>query len=140
MTAGGTEATRYVVDASAAVECLLKTSVGVEVARLMRPAELVAPELLDPEVLSALRRAVLRGVIPDSRALLALDDLANWPIKRIGHRALTLEAWRHRHNAGAYDAFYVAAAHAVNASILTTDGRLARASGLGVTVQLVRIA
>ena len=51
---------RYVVDASAATEYLLRTSLGLKVAGVITDAALLAPELLDVEVLSVLRRAVLR--------------------------------------------------------------------------------
>ena len=128
------------MDASAAVEYLLKTQTGAAVAHLVTRATLVAPELLDVEVVSALRGAVLGGWLEESRARLALDDLADWPVERVPHRQLVRAAWRHLHNVSAYDAFYVAAARAENAPILTTDGRLSRASGLGVTVQHVRLA
>ena len=133
------EVPRYVLDASAAVEYLLKTRTGATVEHLVARATLVAPELLDIEVVSALRGAVLGGWLEEPRARMALDDLADWPLERIPHRALVRGTWRHLHNVSAYDAFYVAAARAENAPILTTDGRLARASGLGVTVQHVRM-
>ena len=47
--------TRYVIDASVAVEYLLKTPIGLAMADLIERAVLIAPELLDAEVLSALR-------------------------------------------------------------------------------------
>ena len=131
--------TRYVIDASVAVEYLLKTPVGRAMADLIERAALIAPELLDAEVLSALRGAVLGGRLDEARALAALDDLADWPLDRIPNRALARLAWRHLHNVSAYDAFYVAAARAHNATLLTADGRLSRAPGLGVVVQHVRM-
>lgn len=131
--------TRYVIDASVAVEYLLKTPVGRAMADLIERAALIAPELLDAEVLSALRGAVLGGRLGEARALEALDDLADWPLDRIPNRALARLAWRHLHNVSAYDAFYVAAARAHNATLLTADGRLSRAQGLGVVVQHVRM-
>ena len=130
---------RYVIDASVAVEYLLKTPVGRAMADLIERAALIAPELLDAEVLSALRGAVLGGHLDEARALAALDDLADWPLDRIPNRALARLAWRHLHNVSAYDAFYVAAARAHNATLLTADGRLSRAPGLGVVVQHVRM-
>ena len=54
--------TRLVVDASVAVEYLLRTPLGLTVANTLDRASLVAPELMDAEVLSVLRRAVLNGV------------------------------------------------------------------------------
>jgi predicted nucleic acid-binding protein len=71
---------------------------------------------------------------------LALEDLIDWPIDRISHMALVREAWRHRHNVSAYDAFYVAAADLYDASLLTADGPLARAPALGIVVQNIRMA
>lgn len=131
--------TRYVIDASVAVEYLLKTPLGLALAELVERASLIAPELLDAEVLSVLRRAALGGRLEEGRALAALDDLAVWPVDRLPNRTLARLAWRHLHNVSAYDALYVAAARAHDATLLTADGRLSRAPGLGVVVQHVLI-
>ena len=131
--------TGYVVDASVAVEYLLKTPLGLTVADTLESASLIAPELIDAEVLSVLRRGVLRGVIEEARALMVVDDLAQWPVDRISHRALARLAWQYYHNVSAYDAFYVATARSYGLPLLTADGRLARASNLGVVVQTVRM-
>ena len=53
--------TRLVVDASVAVEYLLRTPLGLTLADTIDNASLLAPELMDAEVLSVLRRAVLSG-------------------------------------------------------------------------------
>ncbi len=130
--------TGYVVDASVAVEYLLRTPLGVAVTDLLDGASLAAPELMDAEVVSVLRRGVLRGRLDDGRAEMAVEDLVHWPVDRISNRELALQAWQYRHNVGAYDAFYVAAARARGMPLLTADGRLARASGMDVLVQYVR--
>lgn len=131
---------RYVIDASAAAEYLLRTPLGLKLADLIAGTFLLAPELLDVEVLSVLRRAVLRRQLVEQRAELALEDLLAWPIDRIAHTGLIREAWQHRHNVSAYDAFYVAAARLYDASLLTADGPLARAPALGIVVQNIRMA
>ncbi len=131
--------TRYVIDASVAVEYLLRTPLGVSVAGVIESASLVAPELMDAEVLSVLRRAVLNGRLEESRARMVVEDLAHWPVDRIAHRTLAPLAWRYHRNVSAYDAFYVAAARAHDLPLLTADGRLSRASGLGVVIQHVHI-
>ena len=131
--------TGYVVDASVAVEYLLRTPVGLAAANLIDDALLVAPELMDAKVLSVLRRAVLHGHLAEARALMALDDLATWPVERISHQSLTRLAWQHHQNVSAYDAFYIAAARTHGLSLLTADGRLSRAAGLGVEVQHIRV-
>ena len=131
---------RYVIDASAAAEYLLRTPLGLKLADLIAGAFILAPALLDVEVLSVLRRAVLRQQLAEERAELALADLLAWPIDRIAHTALLREAWQHRHNVSAYDAFYVAAARLYDASLLTVDGPLTRAPALGIVVQNIRMA
>ena len=73
-------------------------------------ASLVAPELIDAEVLSVLRRQVLGGKLEEARARLPISALLLWPIERISHRILAPLAWEHYQNISAYDAFYVAAA------------------------------
>ncbi len=128
-------ATRYVVDASVAVEYLPRTPLGLAAADTLEGADLIAPELIDVEVLSALRKAVLLGRLDESRALAAVKDLSRWPVDRVSHRALARLAWRYRHNVSAYDAFYLATARSHAVPLLTADGKLAGASGLDVTVQ-----
>ena len=131
---------RYVIDASAATEYLLRTPLGLKLAGVIEDAALLAPELLDVEVLSVLRRAVLRRQLTEQRALLAIDDLMDWSIDRIPHRPLVWAAWQHRNNVSAYDAIYVAAARISNAALLTADGPLSRAPALGIVVENIRLS
>jgi predicted nucleic acid-binding protein len=125
----------YVIDASAATEYLLRTPLGLKLADVIADAALAAPELLDVEVLSVIRRAVLRRQLTDQRALLAIEDLMDWSIDRISHKALVWTAWQHRNNVSAHDAFYVAAARLASAPLITTDGPLARAPSLGIEIE-----
>ena len=131
--------TRCVLDASVAVEYLLRTPLGLTVAAMLESAALAAPELLDAEALSVLRRAVLQGRLVESRARLAVDDLVHWPIERIPHRTLAPIAWQYHRNLSAYDVLYVAAARAFDVPLLTAYGRLSRAPGLDIAVQYVRM-
>ena len=128
---------RYVIDASVAVEYLLRTPAGLQVTPLLNDAFLMAPELMDVEVISALRRAVAKKNIAETRAVAAIEDLSDWQIDRISHRALARLAWRYRHNASAYDAFYVATARLYDVPLLTADGPLSRAPGLDVVLHNV---
>ena len=132
---------RYVIDASAAFEYLLNTPSGQQVAELIEVVPPVAPEILDAEVLSALRSAVMRDVIDEAQALTALEDLAYWPVERVSHRFLIQSAWQFRHNVTAYDALYIALGHQQRATLLTADSALANApaSVLGVAVLDVRV-
>ena len=128
---------RYVIDASAASEFLLRTALGLQIARIIEGASLYAPELMDAEVLSVLRKAVLDGSLSNDRAQAAIEDLEIWQVRRISHRHLTRIAWRYRHNLSAYDAYYVAVARAQDAPLITADRRLSRASGLDIDIRIV---
>ena len=130
---------QYVIDASVAVEYLLKTPLGIFISDVIEDAYLVAPELIDVEVTSALRRAVLSERIEAERASIALSALEQWPLQRISHRELIVAAWRHRNNLSAYDAFYVALAQACCMPLLTADIKLTRAPNLGVMVHSVHL-
>jgi predicted nucleic acid-binding protein len=130
----------YVIDASAATEYLLRTPLGLKLSGIIANANLLAPELLDVEVVSVLRRAVLRHQLTEQRALLAIEDLVDWSIDRIAHQKLVWAAWQHRNNVSAYDAFYVAAARITNTALLTADGPLSRAPSLGIVVENIRLS
>lgn len=130
---------RYVIDASAAAEYLLRTNLGLKLTDVIEGADLIAPELLDVEVMSVFRRAVLQRKLDERRASLALEDLIDWHVERVPHVELIREAWRRRHNASAYDSFYVALARVYDVPLITADGPLSRAPGLGIVVQNIRI-
>jgi len=128
-----------VPDASVAVELLLRTPLGEQLIHRVEGAILVAPALIDCEVLAVLRKLVLRREIPDDRAIAALDDLQRWQVQRLAATDLLREAWSLRRNISAYDAFYVAAARLYDAQVLTADGPLARAPQVGVVIENVRL-
>jgi predicted nucleic acid-binding protein len=127
-----------VVDASVVVVALADDARDGDSARArLRGERLSAPELLDLEVASVLRRHVLRGAIGARRAALALDDLATLPLERAPHRPLISRCWQLRDNVTIYDAAYVALAEALGATLLTGDKRLANASGPKCRIELL---
>ena len=128
-----------VVDASALLEALLGTAASAAVTRRIFEAgqTLHAPHLLDVEVVQVLRRYAIAGDLDDQRARAALDDLADFPIRRYPHGLLLPRAWELRNNFSAYDAVYVALAEALDAPLLTRDRRLANAAGKHVSVELI---
>lgn len=130
---------RYVVDASVAVEYLLRTPLGLTVADIVEDSSLVVPELMDAEVMSVLRRAVLNGRLEETRAQMVVEDLVHWPVERVSHQTLAPLAWQYHRNVSIYDAFYVAVAHIHGLPLMTADGRLSRAPGLGIAVQYIRM-
>ena len=116
---------------------MLESPAGEQVAAAIAGIRLIAPDLLDAEVMSALRSQVMSHRICEARALEALDRLAAMLIKRIPYRTLMPMAWELRHNVSAYDARYVVMARIHGATLITADGRLARAPRLGVGVRNV---
>ena len=127
-----------VVDASVVVVALADDARDGDSARArLRGERLSAPELLDLEVTSVLRRHVLRGAIGARRAALALDDLATLPLERAPHRPLISRCWQLRDNVTIYDAAYVALAEALGVTLLTGDKRLANAGGPKCRIELL---
>jgi predicted nucleic acid-binding protein len=98
---------------------------------------LIAPELVDLEVLSVLRRQVMAGEMPVARAELALSDLADLPMRRVPHRPLLQRCWELRQTVTVYDAAYIALAEALGIALVTADARLSRAPGVRCQVDLV---
>jgi len=127
-----------VVDASVVTGVLVSGGEGGRALRLrLRGRRLAAPELIDLEVCSALRRFVHRSDLSVRRAQAAIDELALLPIQRAPHRALLARVWELRANLTAYEAAYVALAELLSVPLLTADGRLAAAPGIRCAVELV---
>lgn len=128
-----------VVDASVAVDVLLRTPGSEAVtARLLDSGEaLHAPQLIDIEVLSVLRRLTAHAGLYAVRAVEAVELFAVFPITRYEHTPLLRRIWELRDNLTAYDAAYVALAEALGATLLTRDAKLARARRLRADVELI---
>jgi predicted nucleic acid-binding protein len=130
-----------VVDASVLATALGDDGPDGDRARArLRGERLSAPELVDLEVASVLRRQVQGGAVDIRRAALALADLAAMPLRRAPHRPLLARCWELRDNLTVYDASYVALAEALDVTLLAGDGRLARAPGPRCRVEMLRPA
>jgi predicted nucleic acid-binding protein len=123
-----------VIDASALVAILLQTSRSAPLLRVIGSERMVAPDLINVEVLSALRRLTRDGTVSAARADQAAEDLRQSPISRFPTLPLLQGTWRLRAHLSMYDACYVSLAEALGCQLLTTDARLARAPGLSVQV------
>lgn len=127
------------IDASALLEVLLATDAGERVsARVYREGEtLHAPHLLDLEIIHVLRRGCLIGKLQPSRAAEALADLSGLRLVRHPHQPYVPRIWQLRHSLTAYDAAYVALAEALEAPLITRDGRMASAHGHRAKIELI---
>lgn len=130
-----------VLDASAAVEYLIGERWHEAVTDRVTQAagQVQAPEILDLEVLAALRRLVESGRTPVHQAELALRDFLQLPIRRHGHHGLAPRIWELRHNVTEYDGAYIALAEALDAPLITCDARLAAAPGHTATIELITL-
>lgn len=128
-----------VVDASVLAVALADDGPDGDAARTrLRGETLAAPELVGLEVASVLRRQNRVGLLDARRAELAVTDLTALPIHRAAHLTLLPRCWELRDNLTTYDAVYVALAEALDATLLTGDRRLGRASGPTCTIELLR--
>ncbi len=118
-----------VVDASSVVPYLVEVGDDSDwvADRLRDELAFYAPELIDPEALSGLRRLVSQQLISAEAATQAVADLLDARIVRYPHRPFIQRAWELRGQLTSYDALYVALAEALDATLVTTDRRLARA-------------
>jgi predicted nucleic acid-binding protein len=131
--------TVLVVDASVLVTALADDGDDGDLARSrLIGEELAAPELIDLEVVSELRRLTAAGQLPERRSSLALADLMDLAIRRAPYLPLLRRCWELRASLTVYDAAYIALAEAMEVVLLTADERLARASGPRCTIEVLR--
>jgi predicted nucleic acid-binding protein len=98
-----------------------------------------APELIDLEVLNALRRMVRQRLLGSDRAAEAVADLDDARLVRHPHAPLRDRIWDLRDRLSAYDAAYVALAEALPDSVLfTSDSALASQARLSLGAEHVR--
>ncbi len=122
---------RLVVDASVMVRVLVEAGPGGDRVRTaLATHDLHAPELLDLETTSALRRLVRSGTVPAQVAGRALVHLARAPVLRYPHLPLVPRSWELKDNLTTYDAAYVALAELLDATLVTSDAGVATAPGV----------
>ncbi len=127
-----------VVDASVLVTALIDDGKDGDQARAeIYGQTLAAPELIDLEVLSVIRRLAQAGSLPTRRAELAVQDLKDLAIQRARHTALVGRCWELRDNLTSYDAAYVALAEALGAPLVTGDSRIASSPGVRCQIRLL---
>ena len=119
-----------VVDASVLVTALADDGPdGNQARQRLRGERLVAPHLIDLEVVSAWRSLAAAGSIDERRAQLALADLRALRIERVRHEPLLGRCWELRADLTVYDAAYVALAEQIGTTLLTADGKISAVPG-----------
>lgn len=105
--------------------------------RLADIRELHAPELLDVEILNALRRLVATGAITEKRAQDVREDIAGLRIRRYPHHSLTDRAWGLRTRLTPSDAIFVVLAEMLEMPLVTCDPYLASTTGHDAAVEFI---
>ena len=119
-----------VVDASCLYEVLADTARANDIrSRLASDTDHAAPSVVDVEVVSVIRRDYLLGRLDATAAGQAVEDLRDWPGELFGHQPLLGRVWELKGAVRAWDAFYVALAEVMQATLVTSDARLATAAG-----------
>jgi predicted nucleic acid-binding protein len=126
-----------VLDASAALHALARRPADPALLRrIATEDDIGAPHLIDVEVLQVLRRLVRIGDLTADQATDVRRDFEAMPILRFPHTGVADRTWELRHNLTAHDATYVALAEAMGCPLITSDARLAKASGHRADVEV----
>lgn len=127
-----------IVDASCLYEVVADTARANDVReRLASDTDHAAPSVIDAEVISVIRRDHLSGRLDPTSAGQAVEDLRDWPGERFAHQPLLDRVWELRGSVRAWDAFYVALAEVMGATLVTSDLRLATAAGPRCDIEVV---
>lgn len=110
------------------VDLLVGSSPALAVRERLRGCQVHVPAHFDAEVLSAVGRLVRAGKLSARQAAERLRRLQRIPAERHPLPSLLLQAWQLRHNLRLVDALYIALAQQLEASVLTTDARMASAT------------
>lgn len=126
-----------VVDASAVIDALVGEPDPRLAARLGAETVWHSPHLLDTEVHHVFRRLEARGDLTPGQVAEARANFQDLTIDRYPHRPLSARVWELRTTLTAYDATYVALAEALDATLVTTDARVAGAPGVRATIEVL---
>lgn len=108
-----------VIDASA---------IGTAHEAVIRAESIHAPDLIDVEIASLLRKAVIRHHRSPASAEAQLAAWLDNAVVRHAHRPLIRDVWALRDAITPYDATYVVLARGLGVPLVTRDRRLARAA------------
>ncbi|MFN0023857.1 MAG: type II toxin-antitoxin system VapC family toxin [Parvularculaceae bacterium] len=128
-----------VIDASLALDIAMATVDGEAMSHRLRSQRetLAAPELIELEVLQALRRQLRDSRFGKARAEEALLVFAALEIERFSHVPLRARIFALRDNLTAYDAAYFALAELLDATLWTRDAKFRDVPGARARVEIL---
>lgn len=129
-----------VVDAAVLANALADDEADGDRARreIRAAGELTAPDLIDVETVSVLRRRWLRRTLTDERLDTAVAHLLQMDFERVPTRRLVRRAVELRANVSAYDGCYVTLAELLECDLVTADEKLAAAPGPRCTIRILK--
>ena len=129
-----------VADASIVANAVGDDGADGAAARAVLRAErdLAAPDLVDVETVSVLRRRWLNGDLTARRFRSAITDLGDLAIMRHPTLPFMTRAYELRANVTPYDAAYIGLAEALDCELVTADARLANAPGPRCQIRIVQ--
>jgi len=129
-----------VVDAPVLANALADDEEDGDIARreLRAADEVIAPDLVDVETVSVLRRRCLHHTLTAQRFAAAIAHLQQLQFERVPTLRLMRRAFELRANVSAYDACYVALAERASCELVTMDERLSAAAGTRCPIRVLR--
>jgi predicted nucleic acid-binding protein len=123
-----------------ALQALADDEAAGEAARseLRAADQVTAPDLVDVETVSVLRKRWLGRTLSDQRFEAAVGHLQQLRFERVPTLRLVRRASELRADVSAYDAWYVALAERLDCELVTADGRLATAPGPRCVIRVLR--
>ena len=109
-----------------------------EIERKLESADgLIAPHIIDAEVINGIRKNLRLGNLTESRAAQAIEDLQKLPLERMQTTLLNPRIWELRNNFTPYDASYIVLAEDYLVPFLTRDQKLVAAVKAHTKVELI---
>ena len=125
---------RAVIDASAAVDVLLRNARCRRVEQALADFDLIAPAHIDVEVLSALHRHVRAGADTMLEMTSRLALWQSWPITRVALPTLLRGAASLANSVRIPDTFYIELAEQYAVPLITCDRGMAASSARAILV------
>lgn len=107
---------------------MLQTRSADRIQAALRDEDIRAPVHLDAEVFTALRRLVRTQSVALADAVTALEELRRLLVTRHTIGGMVFEAMALRDRFGGHDVFFAILARQLEATLVTSDARLARAA------------
>jgi predicted nucleic acid-binding protein len=127
-----------VIDASLALDLVLRRPHVSDLVDILATTNdpVYAPEIIDIEVLHALRKQLNLKRISIEVADRAIKFLSDMPIARQSHGLLLTRIWQLRDNLSAYDAAYIALTELHDAELWTCDSKFSGTPGHTAKIKL----